>query len=167
MFYVKLLVLAVFLTLINITDIKGFKIKNKIVFPTVLLGLVLGLISSSFLDSLYGMLIPLVLFPLYAFRMLGAGDVKALCAIGAVVGFDMSVKIMLITFVAGGVIALAFMIANRNFVQRFKNLFRYLKMCFVTKKPLAYDFGGGTKSYFRFSYAITAGVILSHVLPLW
>ena len=113
---IKILICAVFLILINITDIKGFKIKNKVVLPTIIIGLIYGLISNSFLDSIYGLLIPLVLFPLYALKMLGAGDVKALCAIGSVLGFKLSVMTMLLTFVSGGVIALGFMhFSPRNF----------------------------------------------------
>ena len=131
--------------------------------PAIIVGLVYGLICSKFLDSLYGMLIPLVLFPLYALKMLGAGDVKALCAIGAVVGFKLSIMTMLLTFVSGGIIAVIFIICNKNFKERFKYLFTYLKMCFFSKQILKYDFGGGQRSYFRFSYAITAGTILAIV----
>ncbi len=160
---IKILICAVFLVLINITDIKGFKIKNKVVLPTIILGLAYGLICSSFLDSLYGMLIPLVLFPLYALKMLGAGDVKALCAIGAVLGFKLSVMTMLLTFISGGVIALGFMLFNKNFVERFKNLFNYLKMSFFMRKMDKYNYGGSEKSYFRFSFAITTGTILAIV----
>lgn len=160
---IKIMICTVFLILINITDIKGYKIKNKVVLPAIIMGLVYGLICSSFLDSLYGMLIPLVLFPLYALKMLGAGDVKALCAIGAVVGFKLSVMTMLLTFVSGGVIALGFMLFNKNFVERFQNLFNYLKMSFITKKIDKYNYGGSEKSYFRFSFAITTGTILAIV----
>ncbi len=160
---IKILICAVFLILINITDIKGFKIKNKVVLPTIIIGLMYALICDSFFDSIYGMLIPLVLFPLYALRMLGAGDVKALCAIGTVLGFKLSVMTMLLTFVSGGVIALGFMLFNKNFVQRFKNLFIYLKMSLFMKKMDKYNYGGNEKSYFRFSFAITVGTILALV----
>lgn len=158
---VKILICAVFLVAINITDIKGFKIKNKVVVPAIVAGLAYGIICDSFSDSLYGMLIPLVLFPLYALKMLGAGDVKALCAIGSVLGFRLSVMTMLLTFVSGGVIALGFMLVHKNFTERFKNLFNYLKVSFLMRKPDKYDFGGGKNSCFRFSFAITAGTVLA------
>lgn len=160
---VKLIICAVFLILINITDIKGFKIKNKVVLPAIIAGLVYGLICNSFLDCLYGMLVPLVLFPLYALKMLGAGDVKALCAIGAVLGFQLSVMTLLFTFVAGGVMALGFMLVHKNFIARFKSLFHYLKMSFFTRSLSRYDYGRSGKSYFRFSFAITAGTLLAIV----
>ena len=159
----KIIICIAFLIAINITDIKGFRIKNKVVLPTIIIGLIYGLIASSFLDSIYGMLIPLVLFPLYALKMLGAGDVKALCAIGTVLGFKLSVMTMLLTFVSGGVIALGFMLFNKNFIERFRNLFNYLKMSFFMQKMDKYNYGGSEKSYFRFSFAITAGTILAIV----
>ena len=160
---VKIIICAIFLILINITDIKGFKIKNKVVLPTIIIGLINGIICNNFLDSVYGMLIPLVLFPLYALKMLGAGDIKALCAIGTVLGFKLSVMTMLLTFISGGVIALGFMLFNKNFAERFKNLFNYLKMSFFMRKMDKYNYGGSEKSYFRFSFAITTGTILAIV----
>jgi len=131
--------------------------------PTIIIGLIYGLICNSFLDSIYGLLIPLVLFPLYALKMLGAGDIKALCAIGTVLGFKLSVMTMLLTFVSGGVIALGFMLFNKNFTERFKNLFNYLKFSFFMRKMDKYNYGGSEKSYFRFSFAITTGTILTIV----
>lgn len=159
----KIIICTVFLIAINITDIKGFKIKNKVVLPTIIAGLIYGVICNSFLDSLLGMLIPLVLFPLYALKMLGAGDVKALCAIGAVLGFKLSIMTMLFTFVSGGVIAIVFMLFHRNFIKRMKYLLNYLKMCILLQKISSYNYGGEEKSYFRFSFAITVGTILTVV----
>ena len=159
----KIIICIAFLIAINITDIIGFKIKNKVVLPTIIIGLIYGIICDNFLDSMYGLLIPLVLFPLYALKMLGAGDVKALCAIGTVLGFELSVMTMMLTFVSGGVIALGFMLFNKNFIERFKNLFNYLKMSFFLGKMDKYNYGGSEKSYFRFSFAITTGTILAIV----
>jgi len=156
----KIVLLLVFLVSINITDYKEYKIKNKNIVPLLLAGLILSIFSGSFIDSIYGMLIPLVLFPFYALRMLGAGDVKALCAIGAVVGFRASLYTMAFSFISGGIIAIIFTVVNRNFRERMKYLFSYLKLCFFSRKVQQYGFGGGTKSYFRFSYAISAGTVL-------
>lgn len=161
--FVKILICSLFLIAINITDIKGYRIKNLVVIPAIILGLICAIVFNSFLDSIYGMLIPLILFPLYALKMLGAGDVKALCAIGAVLGLKLSIMTMLLTFISGGVIALGFMLFNKNFSGRFRNLFNYLRMSFFTRKMDQYHYGESEKSYFRFSYAITAGTILAIV----
>lgn len=159
--WLKYIICSVFLVAINYCDIKYYKIKNSLVLPLIVIGFIFGIINGNILDCVYGMLIPLVLFPLYALRMLGAGDVKALCALGAVFGFNMSIQIMIFTMISGGIIALIFMLCNKNFIERFKYLFKYLKMCFLTRKLLKYDFGGEEKSYFRFSYAIITGTVLA------
>lgn len=157
---IKYILLGVFLVAINVSDLKSYKIKNKAIIPALIVALILAILTRAFLDSVYGMLIPLVLFPFYALKMLGAGDVKAMCAIGAFVGFKLSVLNMALTFVSGGVIAIVFMLINGNFAKRMKYLFNYLKMCIFLHKISSYDYGGGERSYFRFSFAITAGVIL-------
>lgn len=159
--FVRILICSLFLIAINITDIKNYKIKNSVVLPTIILGLICGIVLNLFLDSVYGMLIPLILFPLFALKMLGAGDIKALCAIGAVLGLKLSIMTVIFTFISGGIIALGFMLSNKNFIDRFKNLFRYFKISFLTKKIEKYNYGGNEKSYFRFSYAITTGTILA------
>lgn len=161
--FIKMLISAGFLLAVNITDFREFKIKNKTVLSVVVLGLILSFGHKTFFDGLSGLLFPLVLFPLFALKMLGAGDIKALCAVGAVVGFKMSVLTVIFTFLCGGVIALVFMVVNANFLTRIRYFRNYLKMCFVTGTLRKYDFGGDNKSYFRFAYAITAGTIFTFV----
>ncbi len=163
MVIIKILLCLAFLVAINISDVKEYKIKNKIVLPMLIAGLILGIIAKNFTDCIFGMLLPLILFPFYALKMLGAGDVKALCAIGAVVGLESSAMTLIFTFLSGGVIAVIFLIIRSNFINRMKYLFGYLKMCFLTKSIQKYDFGGSSEGYFRFSYAITAGTILMFV----
>lgn len=163
MLIIKTILTFIFLAVINFSDIKEYKIKNKEVVPLLVFGLILGIVSGNFTDCLTGMLLPLVLFPLFALKMLGAGDIKAFCALGAVWGLKTSASIMMFSFVSGGIIAFGFMLANRNFKQRFLNLFIWIMNLFCTKKLSTYDYGGKEKSYFRFSYAITLGVICAVV----
>ena len=163
MMIAKIVVTAIFLIIINITDVREFKIKNKTVVPFMIIGIIIGIINKTVSDSLTGLVLPLLLFPLFALKMLGAGDIKALCAIGAVVGFKMSLSTMIFTFLAGGVIGIGFMAVNSNLLSRIKYLGAYLRMCFLTRTMQKYDFGGYNKSYFRFAYAITAGTILMFV----
>lgn len=155
----EIVVCIIFLVCTNYTDFVGYKIKNKIILPIIIIGLVWGMYQGEVSNCLFGMIIPLVLFPLYALKMLGAGDVKALCAIGAVVGFEKSIEILIFTFIGGGILALVIMIVNKNGKQRFKNLFNWFRNCFYTRKMESYNFGNNKKSYFRFSYAITIGFV--------
>lgn len=114
-----------------------------------------------FLQSVYGMLIPFILFPLFMLRMLGAGDIKALCAIGSIVCFKLSVYTILFSIIGGGIIALLFMIFRKNSIERFKIFFKYLKLCFFLRKLLSYEAFSDSKSIFRFSFGIAAGFTLT------
>ncbi|MCL1816591.1 MAG: prepilin peptidase [Clostridiales bacterium] len=163
-YFIKCALVAIFILIAVITDYREYKIKNKHIMPFLISGLLLnGLVFglSGLLDSLYGLLIPLALFPLFMLKMLGGGDIKALCAIGAIVGFTMSIYTVLFSIVAGGVIALVFMLMRKNAWQRFKKLGIYLKQCFYLRKLLPYDRFVDEKSGFRFSLGIAGGFILT------
>lgn len=54
------------------------------------------------------------LFPLYLLRALGAGDVKLAAAIGAWVGWQSLLPWALLVMIAGGVLALAWMVNSRR-----------------------------------------------------
>ena len=160
---IRILISAVFLAAINVSDIKEYKIKNICVLPALLAGVAVSFFDASVKDALLGALIPLVLFPLFALRMLGAGDIKALCALGSLLGLRLSIYNMAFAFICGGIIALGFMIFGKNAKERFGYLFVYLKNCFLTRKLLDYNFGG-SKGKFRFSFAITAGFLTTAAL---
>jgi len=90
-------------------DVKTHRIPNQL----VLLGLGLGL-ATSFLPNgigwqgaALGSLAGLAVFlPLYLLRILGAGDVKLLSAVGAFVGYPGILAVALLTGLAGGILAL-------------------------------------------------------------
>lgn len=63
-----------------------------------------------------------VLLPFYLMRVMGAGDVKLLAAVGAFVGFPGVLSLVLFTFLAGGVISLAWAIRLRRVRSLFMNL---------------------------------------------
>lgn len=105
-----------------IQDIREYKIKNKLILIFLGIGIILSAADDGIRgvgDSLLGIIIPLVLLPLFALRMLGAGDIKAFCALGALLGAKGIINLMCISFLSGGVIALIFMIFRRNGLKRF------------------------------------------------
>lgn len=55
-----------------------------------------------------------VLLPFYLLRVMGAGDVKLLAAVGAFVGFPGVLEVALVTFVAGGAMALVWAVRFRS-----------------------------------------------------
>lgn len=159
---IKSILLIIFLILVAISDIKTRKIKNIIVYPFIIVGLIVNLYESGVkgsFESLYGILLPIIfLFPLFLLRMLGAGDIKCFSAIGAMMGGRFVIASITFSFLAGGLFALIIMIVNKNAAQRFKHLIDYLKSCFLTFSVSQYDNLKTSSGAFRFSFAIVLGV---------
>ena len=103
-------------------DVRARRIPNAIVFPGMLAAFALhallpagqGLFAPQMgglglLQSLGGWGLGLaLLLPMYALRLMGAGDVKLLAMVGAFVGAGQILTVGLVTLVAGGLLALAF-----------------------------------------------------------
>jgi prepilin peptidase CpaA len=95
-------------------DVRSYRVYNL----PVLAGLLTGLIINIATDGLYGLassllaaLLPAAaLFVLFALRMLGAGDIKLFCAIGAIMGVRFAAYAIIFSFLSGGVMALGLML---------------------------------------------------------
>lgn len=84
-----------------VTDVRMHKIKNVAVLVGIAGGLLLHV--GNIVSVLAGMVFPLLLFPLFLIRIVGAGDIKLLCAVGAILGYPMIVEIILYSFVFCGI----------------------------------------------------------------
>lgn len=159
------LLLLVLISLIS--DIKTFKIKNLIIVIFMTAGLATNLITSGLAglaDSLLAAVIPITLLIIfYMARMLGAGDIKLFCAIGAIAGVRFVMYAMAYSFIAGGIIACIIMLVSKSFRKRGRYLTCYLKTCFLTHSLQPYtdfkDKSDGAK--FRFSYAVACGTAIA------
>ncbi|NLK36052.1 MAG: prepilin peptidase [Gracilibacteraceae bacterium] len=167
---IKLIIISMLLLFALVSDLRTYSIKNYITYGFMLIGLTLnfameGLRGLAF--SLQGIIIPaLFLFILYIMRIIGAGDVKLLCAVGAVMGGVFSLYAAICSFICGGFIASSLMLARNNASERFNHFILYLTSCFLTMKILQYtDFGdrkdGGK---FHFSLAIASGTIAAVII---
>lgn len=113
-----------------VTDLKTGKIPNWL----ILIGLALGMICQVMEKGIIGFLlfaggtgVPVLLFGLlYYFRMIGAGDIKLLCAMGGFTGPAGSLYCIFLTVLWGGFISLGIMLYRRNLVQRMEVFFRYI-----------------------------------------
>lgn len=97
-----------------VTDVRRFKVPNKLTFPALLLGLVcssllggfMGL-GISFLGAVTGFAVLLVF---YALGGVGAGDVKLFTALGSWLGPRLTIEVFVASAIAAGIYALVLVI---------------------------------------------------------
>lgn len=146
-------------------DLYCYKVKNIITYTFACLGIAYNLFtgdSSLILSSFMGILVPIaLLMPLYLLRVLGAGDIKLFCSIGALLGADDIIAIIVNSFLSGGVIAVFLMLIRQNLRDRGKHLMQYIRNCMLTMDFAPYDdFLEKNGSKMHFTIAIAAGTIL-------
>jgi prepilin peptidase CpaA len=146
-------------------DIKTRRIPNVITFGTAALGLTLaatGLSGVSPASSMMGLVLGLLLMlPGRLFGATGAGDVKLMAAVGAVLGLERIVQAFLFTAIAGGLLAVGVAIANRRLGATVRRTGRLMTTPGDAKREIeAPDVGN------RFAYgpAIAAGATLAALL---
>lgn len=169
----RYIILTLLLVIAVAGDIRTYRIYNL----PIALGLAAGLVLNFMIDGIEGLawsllaaIIPAaLLIVLFALRMLGAGDIKLFCAIGAIMGVPFVLLTMAFSFLAGGLMALCIMFVRGNFMQRLKHIKNYLKTCYFTHTFIPYtDFGDKSDgAKFHFSLAIAAGSIIQIILSVF
>ncbi len=152
----------------SITDIKEGIVKNNVTIPSLLIGLILGLSTGELTvirDSLFGGLIPFVLlFPLFAAGVLGAGDIKLLCGLGGLMGLDFILNCMLYAFIIGGIMALVLMIYRKNLRRRLSYLYNYLTAFFLYRSTQLYSKNRDGEDKLPLALAIGLGAVVTVIV---
>jgi prepilin peptidase CpaA len=111
--------------------------------PTALFGLLLGFS---------------LLFPFYLLGGMGAGDVKALAALGALVGPHQILNVFFYMGIAGGILACLHYVFNRNLAKKFLQGLSTLKAFAYTREiKLLKPAATGEKLRFPYASAIAFG----------
>lgn len=174
------IIALVFMLLICVYfDFKYRKIPNKVTVPVLLFGLLYWTVIDK-LDglafSLVGVLMGFLVFLVpYIAGGMGAGDVKLMMVIGALVGWKLTVLSALFTAIAGGLIALGYIIFTKSgkdarvglfqivmvpilkFLYRLTGVRRFLT--WQSKYDKAKD--GTTKKYIPYAIPIAIGTLLA------
>jgi prepilin peptidase CpaA len=135
------IVLLLLVLTAGIYDIKYRRIPNWLVAT----GLLLGVILNTFLFEWTGLKASLlgigfafiIYFPLYLLRGMGAGDVKLMMAVGALVGPASWFAIFIVTGILGGVIAVVLLLARGRLRKTFWNVGFLLHRLMQLKAPYA------------------------------
>jgi prepilin peptidase CpaA len=125
----------------GVYDIKWRRIPNWL----ALTGLLLGAALNGFLFEWAGVKATLlgvgfaflIYFPLYLLRGMGAGDVKLMMAIGAIVGPGTWFGIFLTTGIIGGLVAVLLLVARRRLQKTFWNVRMLLDSIVHFRAPYA------------------------------
>lgn len=115
------MVLVLLLVIAAVIDLRTYRIPNWLTVSGMLFGLAYNAISaSSAVDGLLaafgGLVLGLViLLPVYALGVLGAGDVKLMAMVGGIVGVPDIIYAALWALITGGVAAIGFALYRRAF----------------------------------------------------
>src|SRR6266849_1394845 len=108
-----------------ISDVKERRIPNLLTYPALAAGLLLqGMLHGwrgLLLGAGGGLLFGGVFMLFYLVRAMGAGDVKLAAALGSIVGSSATFQVMFATAVAGGALALFFMVVSGRIVETLRN----------------------------------------------
>lgn len=145
-------------------DIGSGRIPNPLVLTAAMTGLVYQVMTTGPMGILHfstGMIIPaILLMPLFRFRMMGAGDIKLLMVLGGIVGFPDILRLMVLSIVAGGIVALVRMIFVTGFRERFLYLFRYVVETGKSNKIAPYRKPGKRPENFPFAVPVFAATVI-------
>lgn len=126
----------------TVTDVIYNKIFNWLTLPAMVLGLAFGAYSNGWmglLQSFLGIGVALLLYGwMFAIRVMGAGDVKLLMAMGALGGVFFVIDIAVVAILVGGVMALGILIFKGRIREFARKIYRFLVSVFY--KNLVVEF---------------------------
>lgn len=148
-----------------VMDLRTAKVDNGWILFCMAAGLVVRILENGITGVfLYfaGALIPIILLGwLFAFRMLGPGDIKLLSVIGGILGAGEIVKCILGAMFIGAAISAALLISNGNISQRFLYLWSYInQMARTRKRQPYYQKGMSPLENFHFTVPVFLSVLL-------
>ena len=121
------------------TDWRSRRIPNWLTMPALLVGIVVNVLASglagmktSLLGAGFGLL---VLLPFVLLRSLGAGDWKLAAALGAFVGWEVLLNLLIGSIFVAGMMALGLVIYKRRFIRTMRNIWGLLGSLLLFRMP--------------------------------
>lgn len=167
---IKCFILFLVLLLSVISDIRISKIRNIYVMAAVLSGLTIntyfyGLYG--FMESIKGIVLPILLMGIFFYaRLIGAGDIKLFCGIGAVMGSVFVLSAMAYSFLLCGVYAFITLLMKSKVISTFHSFLQELELCFFTQSISAFEYKK-TRTTVRMSPAIAAGCVFQVLINIF
>lgn len=111
-----------------VIDIRTYRIPNALTVPAMVAGVLVHVLANGATwsvvgSALAGVVTPIVvLVPLHAMRLLGAGDIKLIAVVGAFLGAPAILLALLFVLAAGGVVAVAFAVWRKVLLRAVANI---------------------------------------------
>lgn len=168
---IKLALIIIQLLVCVMTDVECYEVKNKVVLPFAIAGVVYNIMFGGVIEvisSFGGLLLPIILLIwLHISNMLGAGDIKLICSLGALVGCRLILWSICYSFLSGLVIAVMLMLARKSFVQSLKKLFHYFKSCMLYGGIIPYtELSKESGNRMHFTIPIAIGTIAAYIVQI-
>lgn len=159
-------------------DLKERKIPNKITFAGIIIGILFNLITGGWtglLQAILGLFTGLAIFFLpFAMGGMGAGDVKLMGAIGALMGWQFSLMTAVYSALIGGVMVLGYLTFKGtlretlrkmifsliNILLTFANNLGYNEHVYRAQKRIQKNDHSYQKIYIPYGVAIAGGAVL-------
>lgn len=156
-----------------VMDVQQHRIPNWLTYPAMLAGVLLRSYlwgTKGALTALGGCLLSAaIVFVFYAVRAIGAGDLKLLAAIGAFVGPSHAITTLLATALAGGVLAIIYVLYRGRLRTTMANVGEVMKFHAGGGMQAHPEFNLDNPDALRMPYglAIAAGTLYTFVAACW
>lgn len=150
-------------------DMKEHRVPNWWVVSAVLCGLGLCILDAAKGQEISAVLryavrlgaVTAALFPLFLFRVMGAGDIKMMAVMAGCLGLTVGIKAIACGFIVGAVLALVKLLIQRSLFQRLKVLTAYIRRLFLTKEIVPYYVAGrdGSQAVIPFTLCLFLGYL--------
>ena len=142
------------------SDYISYKVKNSIIWTGLCFGAICQFLQNGLngiFQWLLGSLLPIcLLWILFRYRMLGAGDIKLFSVIGGLYGAHAVINIIILAFLAGGILSIIRLIQVKNFKSRLQYLAVFILRQYRKKEIEKYYIKerDGTEMVIHFTIAI-------------
>lgn len=120
-------VLIILLLAVSFFDVTMKRIPNFLTFPAILIGLILNVFMNNLnglIFSFFGFFIGLAVFFIpFAVGLMGAGDVKLMAAIGALMGWKFIILSTLFSAIAGIFVTIIYLVYKKKVLSYFRKYF--------------------------------------------
>jgi prepilin peptidase CpaA len=148
-----------------VTDIRSQRIPNRLIFPAVVAAMVYRFGAegpAGLLPGVEGLMLGVAfLLPFYIAGGMGAGDVKLMGAVGALLGPKGIFTAFLCSAIAGGVYALVLLVARSRPKEAILRYGTMLGLFYCAGTMVQAGRAAGDKPALRYAVAIAAGTLLS------